>query len=94
MSKNRTAGRLEGTHAFPRNYLPKARSDDGFLDQVNLTTEQLGETLAQGLQSVKMIEPARRKSDTRPDRQVHVGHSCCITACQRAKERNGRIDPQ
>ena len=89
MSKNRTAGRLEGTHAFPRNYLPKARSDDGFLDQVNLTTEQLGETLAQGLQPANMIEAARREPDTWPDRWVDVGHFCCITACQRAKKRDG-----
>ena|SRR6516162_3621255 len=89
ISKNRTAGRLEGTHAFPRNRLPKTRSHDGFLDQIDITTKQLGETLAQGLQPAKMIEAPRREPDTRPDRQVHVGHPCCVTACQRAEERDG-----
>ena len=86
MSRNRTAGRLEGTHAFPLNHVPEPRTHGRFLNQIDVTMEERGEHLSELFQPAKMIEPSGRESDTRPDCQIHVRRVGCLAARQRAKQ--------
>ena len=60
MSRNRTAGRLEGTHAFPLNHVPEPRTHGRFLNQIDVTMEERGEHLSELFQPAKMIEPSGR----------------------------------
>src|SRR5271166_3146556 len=91
MSRNRMAGRLEGTHAFLGNHRPEARTHGRFLNQIDLTTEQRGESPTQVLQPAKMVEPPGREACTRPDRQIHVGRIGRVATRQRT-EQGDRLD--
>jgi hypothetical protein len=88
LSRNRTAGRLEGTHAFPRNHVPKARRRSLFLDQIDIAAEDPGQSLAESLQPTEVIESPGRKPCTRPDGQIHVGRAGGVATRKRAKQRN------
>src|SRR5271167_4087514 len=90
MSRNRMAGRLEGTHAFLRNNRPEVRTHRRFLNQIDLTTEQRGELPTKVLQPAKMVEPPGREACSRPDRQIHVGRVGRVATSERA-ERGDRL---
>ena len=73
MSRKRTAGRLEGTHALLGDRLPEARPGGGFLYEIDVASEEFGQAVAQGLQPAEMIEAARREASTGSYGQVHIG---------------------
>ena len=82
------AGRLEGTYAFLRDYLPEARTHGRFLDQIDWATKQRRQPFTQRLQSPEMIEAPRREAGARPHRQVHVGRIGRVVTGNRAKQRD------